>query len=96
MRALDDARAAVYPVVGAAFVSGEVADTARTLATLQAARTWAESVGGTLVTSEAPAAVRSAFDAWGTPPAAFALMRSLKERFDPQGRLNPGGFVGGL
>ncbi len=93
---LEDARAAVYPVVGASFVSGEVADTPRTLATLQAARTWAESVGGTLVVGEAPAAVRSAFDAWGTPPAAFGLMRSLKERFDPQGRLNPGGFVGGL
>ncbi|MGB6986254.1 MAG: FAD-binding oxidoreductase, partial [Candidatus Aquilonibacter sp.] len=94
--ALDDARAVVYPVVGAAFVGGEVGDTARVLDALRAARTWTESVGGTLVTTEAPAAVRSAFDPWGTPPPAFALMRALKERFDPQRRLSPGGFVGGL
>jgi glycolate oxidase FAD binding subunit len=94
--ALDDARTVVYPVVGAAFVGGEVADATQTLRVLQAARTWAESVGGTLVTSEAPPDIRSAFDAWGTPPPAFALMRALKERFDPQRRLNPGGFVGGL
>jgi FAD/FMN-containing dehydrogenase len=35
-------------------------------------------------------------DAWGTPPPSFALMRNLKERFDPSNRLNPGRFVGGL
>lgn len=93
---LDDARAVVYPVVGSAFVGGDVADTERVTGVLQNARTWAESVGGTLVTTAAPASVREAFDPWGTPPAAFALMRALKERFDPQRRLNPGGFVGGL
>jgi glycolate oxidase FAD binding subunit len=93
---LGDAREVVYPAVGAAFISGEVGDAASVLRVLQTARTWAESVGGTLVTGEAPPAIRSAFDAWGTPPPAFALMRALKERFDPQRRLNPGGFVGGL
>jgi len=35
-------------------------------------------------------------EAWGTPPPAFALMRALKERFDPRGTFNPGRFVGGL
>ena len=95
-RALEDARAVVYPTVGVAFVSGESPDAARTLAVLEAARTWTESVGGTLIASEAPPEIRGAFDAWGTPPPAFALMRALKERFDPQRRLNPGGFVGGL
>jgi glycolate oxidase FAD binding subunit len=93
---LDDARGVVYPVVGVGFVGGEVGDAAAVLRVLQAARTWAESVGGTLVASEAPAEIRSAFDPWGTPPPAFALMRALKERFDPQRLLNPGGFVGGL
>jgi glycolate oxidase FAD binding subunit len=94
--ALDDARAVVYPVVGAAFVGGEVVDTARVLDALQGARTWTESVGGTLITTEAPPAIRAAFDAWGTPPPAFALMQALKDRFDPQRRLSPGGFVGGM
>ena len=91
-----NARAVVYPVVGAAFVGGDVGDVTRVLDTLQSARVWTESVGGTLIASEAPPAIRGAFDAWGTPPPAFALMRALKERFDPQRRLNPGGFVGGL
>jgi glycolate oxidase FAD binding subunit len=93
---LDDARAVVYPAVGAAFAGGDVADVTRTLTTLQSARTWAESVGGTLVTTEAPVAIRAAFDVWGTPPPSFALMLALKQRFDPQRRLNPGSFVGGL
>ncbi len=93
---LDDARAVVYPVVGAAFVGGEAGDVPRVLEALQRARTWTESVGGTLITSESPPGIRDAFDAWGTPPPAFALMRALKERFDPQRRLSPGGFVGGL
>lgn len=93
---LESAHAVVYPVVGAAFVSGECADVSRLLPALAAARAWAESAGGTLVTTEAPTAIRDAFDPWGTPPPAFALMRALKERFDPQRRLSPGGFVGGL
>jgi FAD/FMN-containing dehydrogenase len=29
-------------------------------------------------------------------PPSFAIMERLKRRFDPQGRLNPGRFVGGL
>ncbi len=95
-RLLGGARAVVYPVVGAAFVSGDCSDVSHLLPALAAARTWAESAGGSLVTMEAPAAVRGAFDPWGTPPPSFALMRALKERFDPQRRLNPGGFVGGL
>jgi glycolate oxidase FAD binding subunit len=93
---LGEARAVVYPVVGVGFVGGEVGDAAAVVRVLQTARTWAESVGGTLVTGEAPGAIRSAFDAWGTPPPGFGLMRALKDRFDPQHRLNPGGFVGGL
>jgi glycolate oxidase FAD binding subunit len=95
-RALGAAHAVVYPFVGAAFVSGDCTDVPRLLSALAAARAWAESAGGTLVTTEAPAAIRDAFDPWGAPPPSFALMRALKERFDPQRRLSPGGFVGGL
>jgi glycolate oxidase FAD binding subunit len=90
------ARTVVYPSVAAAFISGDCQDVASVLGALNAARAWAESAGGTLVVEEAPAAIRAAFNAWGTPPPAFALMRALKERFDPDRRLNPGGFVGGL
>ncbi len=93
---LGSANATAYPLVGAAFVSGDCTDVSRLLPTLAAARAWVEGAGGTLVTTEAPAAIRAVFDPWGTPPPSFALMRALKDRFDPQRRLNPGGFVGGL
>jgi len=35
-------------------------------------------------------------DPWGSAGNAFAIMESLKQRFDPERRLNPGRFVGGL
>ncbi len=94
--ALHKAQCTVYPAVGVAFVSGACPGVAPVVAALAATRAWAEGAGGALVTTQAPAEIRVAFDPWGTPPPAFALMRALKERFDPNRRLNPGGFVGGL
>jgi glycolate oxidase FAD binding subunit len=43
-----------------------------------------------------PLHARGVVDAWGAPPPAFALMRAIKANFDPDGRCNPGRFVGGL
>lgn len=43
----------------------------------------------------APASVWEHVDAWGEVPG-FALMRNIKDRFDPQGVLSPGRGVGGL
>jgi glycolate oxidase FAD binding subunit len=94
--ALANSRAALYPSVGVAFVSGDGGSHERIHVALIQARAWAESAGGTLVVEAASAAVRATFDSWGTPPPAFALMCALKDRFDPERRLNPGGFVGGL
>ena len=48
------------------------------------------------VIERAPAAIKAEHDVWGTPPATLALMRALKRRFDPDGVLAPGRFVGGL
>lgn len=39
---------------------------------------------------------RRLLNVWGELPAAFEAMRALKRRFDPNGTLNPGRFVGGL
>ena len=50
---------------------------------------------GSLVVADAPAAIAGTVDVWG-PSSALAVMRSLKERFDPNGTLNPGRFVGGI
>jgi glycolate oxidase FAD binding subunit len=43
----------------------------------------------------APPAVRNAVDWWG-PVAGLALMRRVKEQFDPGYRFAPGRFVGGI
>ncbi|WP_248582255.1 FAD-binding oxidoreductase [Nocardioides sp. InS609-2] len=51
--------------------------------------------GGTTVVVDAPAAVKSAVDAWGPIPA-LDLMRRVKDQFDPDYRLAPGRFVGGI
>jgi glycolate oxidase FAD binding subunit len=49
------------------------------------------------VVLDAPATLRAQDDPWDSPePAALALMRSIKDRFDPAGTCNPGLFVGGI
>jgi glycolate oxidase FAD binding subunit len=44
----------------------------------------------------APLAVKRACEMFGEPSPALGLFRALKERFDPDGVLNPGCFAGGL
>ncbi|MBM4264214.1 MAG: FAD-binding oxidoreductase [Deltaproteobacteria bacterium] len=51
---------------------------------------------GHAVMFAAPAEVKAGFDVWGPPPPSFALMRKLKQQFDPQGILNPGRFLQNL
>jgi glycolate oxidase FAD binding subunit len=49
------------------------------------------------VVTDAPAAVRERVDAWPmTDAGALALMRRVKERFDPAGVCNPAAFGGAL
>jgi glycolate dehydrogenase FAD-binding subunit len=46
---------------------------------------------------DAPAALRAAEDPWGpVDPGLLQLMRRVKARFDPDGRCNPGLFMGGI
>jgi glycolate oxidase FAD binding subunit len=51
---------------------------------------------GTAVVLRAPDAVREHLDHWGPVGASLDLMRRVKERFDPERRMSPGRFVGGL
>jgi len=53
-------------------------------------------MGGTLVVLGCPVAVKRGLDAWGPPSDAQPLMVRVKQRFDPDGTLNPGRFVGGI
>ena len=59
-------------------------------------RSFALQAKGSLVVLHAPAAVKKRVDVWGPPGNGFALMRGLKEQFDPGYILNPGRFVGGI
>jgi len=81
-----------YATLGIGFAGGATGDPA----IVTAARAALVAEGGSLVVEAAPAALRSTVDPWGPLPSAFAIMRRLKQRFDPEGRLNPGRFVGGL
>jgi len=94
--ALGGAWAVLDPVVGCGFAGGEAPDLARALGALGQARAALEARGGSLTLTAAPAAVRAGFDAWGAPPPSLEVMRRLKARLDPEGRLAPGRFVGGL
>jgi glycolate oxidase FAD binding subunit len=85
-----------YPTVGTGFAGGAVDDVTAAIATVTAARAQLVAEGGSLVVEAAPAALRASVDPWGPLPSAFAIMQRLKQRFDPEGRLNPGRYVGGL
>lgn len=50
---------------------------------------------GSVVVVEAPDEVKQAVDVWGPVPA-LDLMRRVKDQFDPDHRLSPGRFVGGI
>ncbi len=51
--------------------------------------------GGTTVVVDAPAEVKAGVDVWGPVPA-LDLMRRVKDQFDPDHRLAPGRYVGGI
>lgn len=51
--------------------------------------------GGSAVLRCAPPNRKADLDVWGPVPA-LALMRRLKDQFDPEHRLSPGRFVGGI
>ena len=94
--AVSEAAFAIYPTLGISFFSGVPSDDVAAAVAIASVRAFLAPTGGSLVLEEAPDSVRAHTDPWGPAPAAFALMRELKDRLDPEGRLNPGRFVGGL
>jgi glycolate oxidase FAD binding subunit len=53
-----------------------------------------EAAGGSLMVHNQPAERK--LDCWGSLPDSLPLMREIKRRFDPEGVLNPGRFLGGI
>lgn len=70
-------------------------DLDRIVAVVDTARAVAISHGGYCVVLAAPPRIRDRLDLWG-PVDGLELMRSVKREFDPDGRLAPGRFVGGI
>jgi glycolate oxidase FAD binding subunit len=81
--------AKLYVAIGA---GADPRDVARSVQTL---RERAGQWGGDVVVLRAPGDVRAAVDSWG-PVSGLQLMRRIKHEFDPESRLAPGRFVGGI
>ena len=62
---------------------------------LEEMRALAATYDGTVVVLTGPAETRRALDVWG-PVSGLDLMRRLKDQLDPDHRLSPGRFVGGI
>jgi glycolate oxidase FAD binding subunit len=69
---------------------------ARGGALIERAREIAERAGGAVVVDAASPALKRHIDVFGPLRPDFAIMRRLKEEFDPQRVLAPGRFVGRL
>jgi glycolate oxidase FAD binding subunit len=65
-------------------------------ACLAALRAQAVGLGGSVFVTGGASLLPAGYDAWGDVGPALTLMRRLKERFDPNGILDPGCFVGGI
>ena len=80
---------------GTGVLYGSVADADRAAAAVERLRATCARHGGSVVVVDAPASVKQCVDVWGPVPA-LDLMRRVKDRFDPDHRLSPGRFVGGI
>ena len=72
------------------------ADAAQIADRLRGIQGAAAQVGGDAIVESCPASVKEHIDVWGPEPSGMAIMRRIKEQFDPNNILNPGRFMGGL
>ncbi|MGH3874440.1 MAG: FAD-binding oxidoreductase [Pseudonocardiaceae bacterium] len=80
---------------GAGVLVAGLTDGDQLVTELAALRRIAAWHGGTVVLRCASPRRKAALDVWGPVPA-LGLMRRLKDQFDPEHRLAPGRFVGGI
>ncbi|HWR49039.1 MAG TPA: FAD-binding oxidoreductase [Pseudonocardiaceae bacterium] len=80
---------------GAGVLTAGLDDSDQLGAELAQLRKIATRHGGSAVLRCAPPHRKAGLDVWGPVPA-LALMRRLKDQFDPEHRLAPGRFVGGI
>ncbi|MBM3949503.1 MAG: FAD-binding oxidoreductase [SAR202 cluster bacterium] len=63
---------------------------------LSTTREVAVRLGGSAVFERCPVALKASLDVWGDARDSLAVMRRMKEQYDPGRLLNPGRFVGGI
>ncbi|KNX37474.1 FAD-binding oxidoreductase [Luteipulveratus halotolerans] len=81
--------------VGVGVLYASTGEAARASAAVGTLRTLTGRSGGAAVVLDAPTDVRDVVDMWG-PVQGLDLMRRVKHEFDPDNRLAPGRFVGGI
>jgi glycolate oxidase FAD binding subunit len=69
---------------------------AQTAALIDDLRARLRADGGMAVVLRTAADISDDIDRWGGSPPAIAVMRAVKQQFDPNRLLNPGKFVGGI
>ena len=82
--------------IATAVLSGEGAAVDAVVATLTEWRALVNRAGGHALLEWAPLPVKERVRVWDAPGPTTRIMKSIKERLDPQGILNPGRFAGGI
>ena len=75
---------------------GGAASTDSARVAVETARAAVREAGGQMTVERCPLPLKERLDVWGDVGDTFAIMRRMKEQYDPQGVINPGRFVGGL
>jgi glycolate oxidase FAD binding subunit len=88
---MPDARVRAHVGSGVIWVGSDGGD----LSAVEPLRTRVAEYDGSVVVVEAPDDAKREIDVWG-PVRGMEIMRRIKERFDPENRMSPGRFVGGL
>ncbi len=84
----------VAQAIGTGLLRLEAPNDEAALAALSILRAKLQRMDGSIVVLGAPVAIKERFNLWGYGGDALPLMQRVRERFDPQGTLNPGRFLG--
>jgi glycolate dehydrogenase FAD-binding subunit len=85
-----------HAATGVTWAGARAGDPGQAAAAIGGLRERLAARGGSLVLVGGSPELKRAVDVWGPPGDAIGLMRRVKERFDPDRRLSPGRFVGGI